>query len=91
MTVSTLAIDLRTVALGFHQPKVPDHAERTTHILVSLAADPPAIFCTRKVSSSCLSSCSCLSKSFFDLIIKVQGLYPVDMVKQHTWIGVRRP
>lgn len=38
-----------------------------THILVSLAALPPAIFCTRRVRSSFLSSTSCFDKSFFDL------------------------
>jgi len=34
---------------------------------VSLDADPPAIFCTRRVSNSFFSSTSCLDKSFFDL------------------------
>lgn len=39
----------------------------TTHILVNFAAEPPAIFCTRRVRSSFLSSLSCFDKSFLDL------------------------
>jgi hypothetical protein len=41
-----------------------------------LDADPPAIFCTRRLKSSCLSSTSCLDKSFFDLTghLKVESL-----------------
>jgi hypothetical protein len=44
-----------------------EHVHNETHILVSLDAEPPAIFCTRRVSSSFLSSTSCFDKSFFDL------------------------
>jgi hypothetical protein len=35
-----------------------------------LDAEPPAIFCTRRVSSSFLSSTSCFDKSFLDLSTK---------------------
>ena len=38
-----------------------------TYILVNLAAFPPAIFCTRSVRSSPLSSVNCFDRSFFDL------------------------
>ena len=37
------------------------------HIFVSFDADPPAIFCTRRVSSSFFNSASCFDKSFLDL------------------------
>jgi len=40
-----------------------DRRVRGTNILVSLAADPPAIFCTRRVRRSCLSSANCFVKS----------------------------
>jgi hypothetical protein len=39
----------------------------STYILVSFEADPPAIFWTRRLSSSFFKSKSCLDKSFFDL------------------------
>lgn len=38
-----------------------------TYILVSFEGAPPVVFCTRRVSSSFLSSESCLVKSFLDL------------------------
>jgi hypothetical protein len=39
-----------------------------THMRVILAAEPFAIFCTRRVSSSPLSSASCFAKSAFGLM-----------------------
>ena len=48
-------------------PHVRFEGERETNILVNLAADPPAIFCTRRVRRSCLSSANCLAKSPLDL------------------------
>jgi hypothetical protein len=43
------------------------------HIFVNFDAEPPAIFCTRRVSSSFFRSDSCLDKSFLDL----KGLNPM--------------
>ena len=37
------------------------------HIFVSFEGAPPVVFCTRRVSSSVLSSESCFVKSFLDL------------------------
>lgn len=51
--------------LGHVIPSV--YSSTTTHILVNFAAEPPAIFWTRSVRSSFLSSASCFDKSFFDL------------------------
>jgi len=39
---------------------------RDTYIRVSLEADPPATFWTRREASSCLRSSSCFFKSAFD-------------------------
>ena len=42
--------------------------KQATHILVNFDAEPPAIFCTRRVRSSVFSSESCFVKSFLDLL-----------------------
>lgn len=47
--------------------------EKNSHILVSFDADPPAIFCTRRVRSSFFNSTSCLDKSFFDLNLALES------------------
>ena len=74
MTVRTRAIDLRTPLLCYAKRGVSIKSRQMnniTHILVSFAAEPPAIFCTRSVKSSFLSSVSCFDKSFFDLFSHV--------------------
>ena len=69
--------------------------ERGTNILVNLAADPPAIFCTRRVRRSFLSSANCLVKSFLVLRkdrISQGGIVPTGLGKwMRTLTGVRRP
>ena len=45
--------------------------EDATHMRVSLAAEPPAIFRTRRFRSSFLSSESCFDKSFLDLAYSI--------------------
>ena len=70
ITVMTRAMDLRTVLLqSAYVRSVSARKQRgqSTHIRVSLAAEPPAIFCTRRLRSSFLSSESCFDKSFLDL------------------------
>lgn len=79
----------------YQSPVLTQQPVRATHILVSFAADPPAIFCTRRVRSSFLSSFNCLYKSFFDLVTQV-SIFPsvraaLDRYKMRTWIGARRP
>ena len=71
MTVKTRAIDLRTVLLPERHEGVHEQHEGATYILVSFAAEPPAIFCTRRVKSSFLSSVSCFDKSFLDLAYSI--------------------
>lgn len=67
-----------------------------THILVSFEAEPPAIFCTRKLKSSPFNSASCLDKSFFDLETADPNQHSLQHLLhwcsyQRTWTGVRRP
>jgi hypothetical protein len=49
-----------------------DASDSRTHIRVSFDAEPPAIFCTRRVRSSVLSSASCFSRSFLFLCTAVR-------------------
>jgi len=66
-------MDLRTAELYANNTSQYNfrNQRKSTHILVNLDADPPAIFCTRRVSSSFFNSRSCLDKSFFDLETRI--------------------
>lgn len=69
--------------------------EDGTYIFVSLDAEPPAIFCTRRVRSSFFKSTNCFDKSFLDLndINRSEPspiIYP-QRSSVRTWIGARRP
>ena len=83
ITVFTLAIDFRRVLL---RKKVRNCKKiirniLATYSLVNLAADPPAIFCTRKSRSSRLSSTKVFIKSLFDLSVDHHQLSDLDIKK----------
>ena len=62
-----------------------------THILVSFAAEPPAIFCTRRPKSSVFSSVSCFDKSFLDLDGQLSATNCRKLACIRTWTGARTP